>query len=172
MDALLKGLSVGWTLLLQTVPVLLITLLVAFVLAWAFGPRRFVPPGQTEETRLALYQVHDLMRIFSTVAAIGAFGSFQGYLVGSVGFQDADKTIASLIAGAVTFLSTIIALFYAKDAPESFKQAIAPGIIAFLLCFMTFSGYQDRIRSGGIPDPSPLDPISESAAGSASEAQR
>jgi hypothetical protein len=168
MDALLKGFAVGWTLFLQTVPVLLITTIVAFVLAWIFGQRRFVAPGEETETVLPWYKVHDQMRVFSTVAAIAAFGSFQGYLVGSIGFQDADKTIASLIAGAVTFLSTIIALFYTKDAPESFKQAIAPGIIAFLLCFMTFSGYQDRIRPGGIPDATPVDPILEHAAEPAS----
>lgn len=163
MDALLKGFTVGWSLLLQTLPVLLITVVVAFVLSWIFGQRRYIPPGETQETVLPWFKVHDQSRVFSTVAAIAAFGSFQGYLVGSIGFQDADKTIASLIAGAVTFLSTIIALFYTKDAPESFRQAIAPGIIAFLLCFMTFSGYQDRIRPGGIQDATPIDPIPDLA---------
>ena len=153
MDTLARGFSVGWQLLLEMLPVLVMTVLVALVLSWVFGQRRFVRPGAKAETVLPWYRVHDFGRVFSTVCAIAAFGSFQGYLVGSVGFEGADKTIASLLAGAVTFLSTILALFYAKDAPESFRQAIAPGIIAFLVCFLVFGGYKDRLNDRGIAGP-------------------
>jgi hypothetical protein len=153
MDDISKGFAVAWGLLLQTVPLLVWTLVIAACAAFLFGPRMIPATRKTAAVRLPWYRVHEFGRILSTVTAIAAFGSFQGYWVGSVAFQDAEKTIASLLAGAVTFLSTTIALLYAKDAPESFKRAVAPGIVSFLMCFLVFSAYRDRLTSGQIKEP-------------------
>lgn len=151
MHDVLKGLSVCLLLLGKALPVLILTIFLAAILSWIFGPRRYTDSAGVEKT-VPWYFVAEYSRVISIVTAMSAFGTFQGYLVGSIGFEDSSKTIASLITGAVTFLSSIIALFYGKDAPESFKRSIAPGIVGFLMCFLIFNGYHDEIVGAGIPD--------------------
>lgn len=156
MEAFIKGVTAGGVLLLEAIPILVWTMLISLALTWLLGQR---PPAAKDKNGIPAvkwWKVHEFGRVYSAVTAIAAFGAFQGFVIGSVGFEEAHKTIAALITGAITFLSTVIALFYAKDAPDSFRAAIAPSVIAFLLCFLVFRTYPDRLSNTVIPDPTPL----------------